>query len=190
VKKILTTKKRIVIAAGAGVAVLVTGGTAFAFYTSSGSGTGSATAGSAGTSDWGIQQTGSSGATALFPVAAGTTLDATNSETLTFTVTNNGKGDEAFASSDVAASVPTYTGNTDAETATTSSGVTTFADIPGCAAGWFTATVPSGQAAFGTSIGPGDTAAVTVTVSMTDEPTNQDACAGKTPAVNLAINKS
>jgi hypothetical protein len=188
VKKILTTKKRIVIAGGAAAVVLATGGTAFAFYTSSGSGTGSATAGSAGTSDWGIKQTASSGATALFPVAANTTLDATNSETLTFTVTNNGSGDEAFASSDVAASVPTYTGTTDAETATDPSG-TTFTDISNCTAGWFNASVASDPSA-GTSIAPGGTATVTVTVSMTDQPVNQDACAGKTPAVNLTINKS
>jgi hypothetical protein len=188
VKKILTTKKRIVIAGAAAAVVLGSGGAAFAYYTSSGSGTGSATAGSAGTSDWGVTQLSSAGT--LYPVAPDTKLDATNSATITFTVKNNGHGYEGFNGSDVTAALASTGsgGAGDAETATTdSSGHTTFADISGCSAGWFTATVPPSQSAFGTSIAPGGTVTVTVTVSMTDSGTSQDACEGHTPAVNLAI---
>jgi hypothetical protein len=178
VKKILTTKKRIVIAAGAGVAVLVTGGTAFAFYTSSGSGTGSATAGSAGTTDWGVTQLSSTGT--LYPVAPGTKLDATNSATITFTVKNNGSGNEEFTKATPTIDSVDGTSTGDAESGSTPT------DIPGCTSGWFTTTVASDPGA-NTSIAPGGTATVTVTVTMTDEPTTQDACEGQTPDVNLAI---
>src|ERR1700722_8547835 len=76
VRKIFTTKKRIVIAGAAGALILGTGGAAFAYFTAGGSGTGSGSVGSA--TNFPIAQTDSTGGP-LFPGGA---------ETLTFTVTN------------------------------------------------------------------------------------------------------
>jgi hypothetical protein len=181
VRKIFTTRRRIVIA-GASTAVLVAagGGAAFAYFASTGSGTGSATVGSVGTNDWAVTQTSSTGT--LFPVPAGSdaTTIATDSATITFTVKNNGTSPEEFTNAKATIESVNGAASGDAETGTPP------ADIPNCTSGWFSATVASDPSA-NTQIPAGQSATVTVTVTMNDSGTNQDGCEGKTPNVDLAI---
>jgi hypothetical protein len=99
VKKILTTKKRIVIAVAASAVVLGSGGAAFAFYSSTGSGSGSATVGATTTDKFALTPDNIS--TALYPgdhttVSVAVHNNATHSLSFkNITVTGASSGDTA-----------------------------------------------------------------------------------------------
>jgi hypothetical protein len=165
-KNIFTTRRRIIIAGITTAAVLGTGGAAFAYFAASGSGTGSAVVGTAGT--WTVSAGTESGGP-LYP-------DGTSSETITFTVTNSGSGQQEFTTATAAMGKD---GN----------GFATVGGNPigNCYAVWFDPTVTSDSSA-NTEIAPNGTATVVVTVKMpADNTDNQTACAGKTPDITLNI---
>jgi hypothetical protein len=168
-RKIFTTKKRIVIAAATGTLVLATAGTAFAYFTAGGSGTGNGSVGSA--TNFTIAQTGSTGGP-LFPGGA---------EDLTFTVTNPSTNTQSQDLSSLSANIPTDSAGNVLTTNNTSAG--------GCQASWFDATIPNPPTA-DTSIAPGDSVTVTVHLTMTNETTSQDSCQGISgPQVTLTANQ-
>jgi len=154
--KLFGSRKKKLVAAGVGlvtIAGLATG--AVAFFTSTGSGSGNASVGTA--TQWGVVVT-SDTSNALYP--------DTGSETLSYTITNNGSG--AHALNAVTASV---------------------GDSGDCLGSWFTAVASAPTPALGTSIAPNGTATGTVTVTMQDSGTNQDACQGIT-SVPVTVNAS
>ena len=169
-RNLLTRRKRIIIAGATAALVLGTGGAAFAYFTNTGSGTGSATVGSPG--GWGVQQTASTGGP-LYP-GAGTVV-------LTFTITNNGSGNQEFTNA--TPSVPAFGTTADAQTGSPAT------DIPGCTAGWFSAVIdPSnGDPGINTSIPTGGTTTIKVDVTMNDKPVDQGACKGATPNISLSV---
>ncbi len=164
-------KKRVVVVLAALAALAIAGG-AYAYFTGgSNSVTSAGTVGSPsqlsiaqGTASW------SGSLTALYPGAASDT------EYLPFTVTNNGKGHQAVSS--IVPTIPAEPGSGDAETAA-------GADIPGCLASWFTATVDSGDAALPADLAPAGTYTGKIDLTMTDTSTNQNACQGAAPAVTI-----
>ena len=91
-------------------------------------------------------------------------------------MTNNGKGHQAVTS--ITASLPAET-NGDAETAA-------GADIAGCQASWFTATVDTGNPALPANLAPAGTYAGKIDLTMQDSGTNQNACQGAAPAVTAS----
>ena len=129
-------------------------GSAFAFFTSTGSGTGDASVGSA--SNWTVSVT-SDTSNALLP--------GSGSETLSYTITNNSAGAQAYS------------------TLTPSVG-----DSGTCLGSWFTAVASASTPVAGTSIAHLGTATGTITVTMQDSLTNQNACQGLTSVpVTLAV---
>ena len=159
------------LAAIAFVGALAITGVSVAYFTGgSGTVTGSGTVGSAsalgvttGTPTW------SGSLTALYPGAAGDT------QFLPFTVTNNGNGHQSVTT--IAAVLPAET-NGDAETAA-------GADINGCLASWFTATVDTGNPSLPSNLAPGGTYVGKIDLTMQDSGTNQNACQGVAPAVKI-----
>jgi hypothetical protein len=165
------SKKHIALIAS--VTTIAITGVAVAYFTGgSNSATGSGSVGSA--SQWGVS-TGSptwSGAlTALYPGATNDT------EYLPFTATNNGSGKQAVTS--VTVSIP-QKANGDAQTAA-------GADITGCQASWFTATVDAGNPALPDDIAAAGTYTGKVDLTMQDSGTNQNACQGAAPAVTVTV---
>ena len=163
------SKKRL--AAVASVAALAITGAAVAYFTGgSGTVTGSGTVGSSsplgvttGTPTW------SGSLTALYPGATN------NTQFLPFTVTNNGNGHQSVTT--IAASLPAQA-NGDAQTAA-------GADIPGCLASWFTATVDAGNPILPSNLAPGGTYTGKIDLTMQDSGTNQNACQNAAPAVTI-----
>ena len=164
-RKIFTTRRRIIIVGLASAAVLGTGSAAFAYFTSTGSGTGNASVGSAST--WTVTQTSTTGT--IFP--------GSGSSTLTFSVKNNGTGAQAFNTVTPAI-------------ANDGSGNIEVGGNPvvGCLATWFPTPTIVSEPAANTSIAAGGNATVQLSVSMTDSGTNQDKCQGATPQVTLTVN--
>jgi hypothetical protein len=162
-------KKRI--AAGAAIAVLAVAGGAYAYFsggTSSVTGTGNVGA----STIWGVAEgspTWSGSLTALYP---GATSDT---EYLNFTVTNNGHGHQAVTS--ITASLPTES-NGDAETAA-------GADIAGCQASWFTATVDPTNPALPDNLAPNGVYTGKIDLTMQDSGTSQNSCQNASPAVTI-----
>lgn len=162
----MSTRRRIATVAIA-VAIAAAGsGTAFAYFTSTGSGTGIASVGSSTT--WGVSVSDDTTHTLL----------PGGSEELPITITNNGTGDQAFTT--VAATV-VADGSGDVEAGGT--------PVIGCLATWFTVTVADNMAPpAGTALTPDQAAAGTVILTMTDAPTDQDACQGITgPDVTVSV---
>jgi archaellum component FlaG (FlaF/FlaG flagellin family) len=162
VRKLFTTRRRIAIVVGASAVVLAGGGAAFAYFTASGSGTGQATVGSA--AQWSV--------TAGTP--SGTMLPGQGSTTIVFTVKNVGQGNQKDDSDTV--TIPTSGSDV------TSQGV----DVPGCLATWFAANITTDNAS-GVDFTPGQTETVTVTMTMSDAATSQDACESALPDVTLSV---
>jgi hypothetical protein len=163
-------KKRLAVVAFVGALAIT--GVAVAYFTGgSGNVTGAGSVGSpsalgvtTGTPTW------SGSLTALYPGAAN------NTEFLPFTVTNNGNGHQAVAT--ITASLPAET-NGDAETVT-------GADIPGCLASWFTASVDSSNPSLPSDLAPAGTYSGKIDLVMPDNATtNQNACKGMAPAVTI-----
>jgi hypothetical protein len=144
------------------IAVLAVAGGAYAYFSSNGSGTGSATVGTA------------TNFTVTAQAATGSMYPGAGSSTFTYVVNNPGTGAE----------------NVTGTTATVASSGGNILDggtpVSGCSASWFTAsnTAPTGlpqDLAGGTSSTSGS-----VTVTMSDSGTNQDACKGHSPQITIS----
>lgn len=153
------------------IALLAIAAGAYAYFTGGSSSVTSS--GSVGASTtWGIAQgtAGWSGTlTALYPGASNDT------EYLPFTVTNNGKGRQAVTS--ITAVLPAEA-NGDAETAA-------GADIPGCLASWFTATVDPTNPSLPDDLTPAGTYTGKIDLTMQDAATSQNSCQNAAPAVTI-----
>jgi hypothetical protein len=163
--KRFSLKKKI----GAVVAVvaIAAGATAaFAYFTAAGSGTGQAAVGGTGT--WGVAQDGA---------ASGNMYPGQGSSDVTFTITNDGSGNQAIESGQLTATILDDSGDI------TENGVA----VSGCSASWFTPSVGTPVPGYGTSIAPAGTVSDTVTVTMTDSGTNQNPCQNRTPDVQLSV---
>jgi hypothetical protein len=153
-------KKAVVVGIAAGLTLGISG-VALAYFTSTGNNTGDASVGSA--TSWGVSVS-SDATNALFP--------GVGSETLNYTITNNGTGNQELNAVDVSV------GN---------SGIANA-----CLGSWFTATdngatpTPGSVAA---DLAPGHSASGTITVSLNDSGTPQDACQGLT-SVPVKVNAS
>ncbi len=153
------------------VAALAITGAAVAYFTGgSGTVTGSGTVGSSsplgvttGTPTW------SGSLTALYPGATN------NTQFLPFTVTNNGNGHQSVTT--ITAALPAQS-NGDAQTAA-------GADIPGCLASWFTATLDASNPTLPSNLAPGGTYTGKIDLTMQDSGTNQNACQNTAPAVKI-----
>jgi hypothetical protein len=168
VSKLFATRRRIAVVGITAVMVLASGGAAYAYFTATGSGTGAASVGSA--SSWEVTATSDT---------TGDLLPGSGSEILTFTITNEGSGDQAFNSVS-ATIISDNNGNVKAG----------GSPVSGCMASWFAAELgtPVGYG-YGESIPSGDSATVPVTVTMSDSGTNQDKCQGiDGPDVKLTVN--
>jgi hypothetical protein len=146
--------------AAALVAVVAFAVAAYAYFTSSGSGTGSASVGTA--SPWGVS-VGSPTGGPLYPGAG--------SEDLAYTITNGSSGHQQLET--ISAAVASSGGNI------THNGTA----VAGCSASWFTAvnhppSLPSNVAGGGSRSG-------SVTVTMQDSNTNQDACKNASPDITV-----
>jgi hypothetical protein len=172
VRKLFSTKRRIVIAGLTTTVALAGGASAFAFFTATGSGVGSAAVGSTGTFT-----VASAGAATGGPI-----LPGTGTEDLPFTVTNAGTGAQAYNSA--TATVNVFGGVGPNALDVTVVGVA----VPGCLASWFNPTALDPTPAYGTTIAPGDAATQSISLTMTDTGTNQDACQGINPDVTLTVN--
>jgi len=163
-------KKVAAIGLAAGLA-LGAAGAAFAYFTGSGNGTGQGTVGT--TATWNVAQTNVSGV--MYPGHGSTDL--------TFTVTNNGQGNQAIESGNLSAAVLA-----DGSGYITSHG----ASVTGCLQSWFTAPVIDAPAlGYGHNLDVGASDTVDVHISLTNTPTvNQDACKGATPDVTLTVTQS
>jgi hypothetical protein len=144
------------------IAVLALAGGAFAYFTSSGGGTGSATVGTA------------TNFTVTAQAASGSMYPGGGSSTFSYVVNNPGTGAENLTGT--TATVASSGGNI----------VDNGTAVSGCSASWFTAsnTAPAGlpqDLAGGTSSTSGS-----VTVTMSDSGTNQDACKGHSPQITIS----
>jgi hypothetical protein len=113
-------------------------------------------------------------------VAAGTEVGAAlfpgiGTETITYTITNNGTGDQALQT--VAAVVNSSSGNV------TVAGVA----VSGCLATWYTASAATPSPVVGTTIAPAGTATDVVTVALTNAAVNQNPCQGIHPDIVLNV---
>ncbi len=174
------SRKKIAILATAGAVVLGSGVAAFAYFSASGSGTGSATitVGSPGTVT--ITQDAYGASAPKF--TAVTLYPGSGSQSVGFTVTNNGVGHQYVGT--VTATVNSSGGNV------TSGGT----PVVGCLASWFTVTgaavpVNTDLAGAGTiDVGNATTVPSTIAVSMTNAAASQNSCAGK--SIDLAFTSS
>jgi hypothetical protein len=163
--KRFTNKKRVLAIGLAAGLTLGAAGVAFAYFTSSGSGTGQASTGSA--TNWGVSAAA---------VVGGPLYPGQGSQTITYTVTNNGSGNQALNTA--VATVNSGTGG-----AVTQGGVV----AAGCLASWYNATAAAPSPAFHTSIIPTGTATVVATVTMSDPGVNQNPCQGIAPDITLTV---
>jgi hypothetical protein len=170
VRNLFFSKRRIAVLGATVALALAGGGAAFAYFTSSGTGTG---AGTVGTS------------TAYTVVVSGPTggplTPGGATESFTYTVKNNSSGSQAITSASVSVAP-------DASHATA-----------GCSAAWYQVsgtdiTTPANPAtqtyAAAIPIAAGATSSdpqQTFTVTLLNEPTNQDACEGDAPVVTVAV---
>jgi flagellar basal body-associated protein FliL len=161
-RKLFSSRKRIVIIVLAAIVVFGGAGAAYAYFSSTGTGTGQANVGSAAT--W----------TVTAGSASGTMYPGAGNSTIVYTVKNNASGEQQF--SQATATVNSSGGNI------TQNGTA----VSGCLATWFTATVSS-DPSINTNIASGGTATITVTIAMPSSTTNQNACQGVTPDINLAV---
>jgi hypothetical protein len=169
VRKIFIGKRRIAVVGTMVAIIVVSASAAFAYFTSTGSGTGSASVGSAG--NWTVTVNNDT---------TGKLLPGSGNEKVGYTITNPNKGAQSFT---------TVTATVTADPATggvldTNNG---NAVVPGCQASWFTADAGATNPIAGTSIAKNGTATGTVTVTMTDSGTNQDACENVDPQITVTV---
>lgn len=147
------------IAALSVVAVLALAGGAYAYFTSTGSNTGSVTVGSA----------------TPFTVTPGTAtgsslLPGSGTQSISYTVTNPSSGNQKLTT-------------TTAQVASSGLNVTSGGTaVPGCLASWFTVTNTPPAA---TDLAGGASTTGSLTVTMPDVNTNQNACQGVTPDITI-----
>ena len=147
--------------------IVVSASAAFAYFTSTGSGTGSASVGQAG--NWKV----------TVAKSTGKVVPGSGSSTASYTILNQGKGGQAFT---------TVTATVDADSdGDVLDASNNDAPVAGCSASWFTADPGTTTPGVNNSIPAGGTATGTVTVTMTDEPVNQDACAGFSPEITVTV---
>lgn len=156
--------KRVAVVLGGGALAVLGATAAFAFFSGSGSGSGGATV----ANDSGVTIAGVSfGSNQLYPA---------HSTPVTFTVSN--------PSPSVSLSVGTVIADTSKGTNGISGLTNNTAATPStCDAGSFS----FAPVAITTEIAPGSSVVKTGAVYMTDATTNQDACKGQTPALNLTV---
>lgn len=162
IKKLFSTKKAVVV--GSAIALtLGLSGAAFAFFTATGSGSGTGSVGS--TTAWTVNNPTPTG-DALYP--------GVGSQTFAFTVTNNATGNQGLVS--VTATVAPHNG---------------------CDASWYDVQIDAGTATPTTAtetygspinIAPGNNQAVSVVLTLTNQPVDQSACEGDAPVVTLTAN--
>lgn len=160
------TRKKIALAAA--VAVVAAGGAvAFAYFTSTGTGTGNGTVGTA--TAWTVTVGSPTG---------GALLPGSGTDTFAVSVKNAGAGNQLLTSISVAV-------NTSGPDAATALG----ADIPGCLASWFTASValqPTTPDAVPYDVPGGVTeAGGSVTLVLNDAAANQNACESALPGITV-----
>ncbi len=164
-------KKVVAIGLAAGL-TLGAAGAAFAYFTGAGTGTGTGSVGSGAT--WLVTQSGS---------ASGVMYPGVGTSVVTFNVKNTGTGYQGIdnVSQTVAAINDDGSGNI------TQGGVS----LPNCLSSWFGVnSVGAPSVGYGTSVAPGNSTTIAVTVHMIDSGTNQDVCKGATPDVNLTVSHS
>jgi hypothetical protein len=149
-------KKRVYLPLSAVVALALAAG-AFAYFTSTGSGTGQASVGSP--SNW----------TVTTGTASGTMYPGAGTTTIPYTVTNASSGHQDL------------TGTTTSVKQDGSGNITqNGASVSGCLASWFS-TANTSPASNDLAGGASETGSVTV--SMSDAPTTQNACQGASPDI-------
>jgi hypothetical protein len=164
-------RKRVAVTLGV-VAALVVASAAFAYFTgATGSGSGSAAVGSS--AQWAVSVAPASatfspsGLSAIYP--------GNGKETIPFTITNNGHGNQNLAT--VAPTISTNAATGDAQDSNGN-------DISGCKAIWFNVVDDSANPALPADVThDGGTYTGSVDLTMTDASSSQDACQGKAPAV-------
>jgi hypothetical protein len=173
----MITKRKKIFAAVGTLAALAIGAIAVAYFTGAdGSGTGNASVGNS--TAWSVSvNPGSatyapSGYTAIYP--------GSGTESIPFTVTNNGKGAQNLKTVSYAIK---QDGSGNAET---SSGTV----ITGCQASWFSTAANSGNGALPSDLAAGGTYTGKVDVTMSDSQSNQDACQGASPGVTVTASSS
>jgi hypothetical protein len=149
------------------VVVGVAGGAAFAYFTAGGTGTGSAVVGSSST--WEVTAAG---------VTGGPLLPGSGTQTINYTITNTSTGSQQLTS-------------TSAELTADSSGnvfdTETNATAAGCLASWFTVTNNPPPGLSLTVAGSASVTGASVTVTMDESGTNQDACQDTSPQVTISV---
>ena len=165
-RKLLSQKR---LAAVAFVGVLAVTGAAVAYFTGgSNTVTGSGTVGTS--SQWGIALTG----TPTFSGNLNAIYPGVGTESIPFTVTNTGNGNQAVTSI-VPAVSHDNSGNV----------ISNGAALTGCLASWFQVVDNGSNPALGLSLAPNGTYTGKVVLTMQDVPTSQDACKNATPAVTI-----
>lgn len=149
-------------------AVLATAGGAFAFFTGAdGSGTASSAVGTS--APWNVTlgtPSFSNGLTAIYP--------GVGTETIPYTITNTGNGNQNLATLTATVVTDSLTGMAESAPGT---------DITGCLASWFVPVVDSPAPA--KDLAPHATLTGNLTLTMTDSQTSQDACKSSSPLISL-----
>lgn len=164
-RKLLIGKRRIAVVGTIVAFVVISASAAFAYFTSTGTGSGSASVGTAGT--WTVNVKND---------ASGNLLPGGGAEKVGYTIINPNKGAQAFTT-------VTATVGSDGTNVLNASGTA----VSGCLAAWFTADPGTTTPPAGTSIPHNGTATGSVTVTMTDSGTNQDACENVSPQITVTV---
>lgn len=146
----------------AGAIVLGGAGATLAYFTSTGSGTGNATVGTS--TDWSVSVAAGTGGP-LYP-GAGT-------ETIGYTVTNPGTGQQELNATSAALTSDVAGGVFDTNTS---------AYVDTCLASWFTVT----NTTVSGDVAPAGSLSSSLTVVLNDSGTDQDACQGIAPQVTVS----
>ncbi len=160
------TKKRV--AAAAAAAVIAGGGmAAYAYFTGGSATSTSSPAHTGSTTSWSVT---------LGAFSGGPVYPGSGTETGTYTVTNNGSGDQALTSA--SATVVSDTGGAVTESGTAHAG---------CLASWYSATAGTPLSGFNASIAKNGSTTGTVSVVLNESNSNQNACQGVTPDVTVTV---
>ncbi|HEV3352200.1 MAG TPA: hypothetical protein VG076_04720 [Acidimicrobiales bacterium] len=160
------TKKR---AAAAVAALAITGGgmAAYAYFTGGSATSTSSSAHTGNVTSWSVS---------LGTFAGGPVYPGSGTDSATYTVTNNGNGDQALTTA--TATVVSGTG-----------GAVTVSGTPhaGCLAAWYSATAGTPVSGFNASIAKNGTTTGTVSVVLNESGGNQNPCQGINPDVTVTV---
>jgi hypothetical protein len=158
---------------GAVAAVVLVGGSAYAYFTSSSTGTAATTVGSA--SSWLITGSGGTGSPSA---SAGAMYPGVGTLTVSYAAKNpTGGGTQHLNSAAVTVSNDGSGNILDTNNSN--------APKVGCLASWFT--VNNGGAAPAADVAPGSSVDGSATVSMTNAAVSQDSCQGVKPQVTITV---